>query len=535
MASAKGPTSDLMQTLEDGEEIEPAKDIDEDQVGVKVDPVDEGEACVAPDQFDDKYQSSRLEIWSYYFYYVGENGLGPFNFGPTAFQNLLSIAAGDADRVLFFGALRSTNSAVLLANGVSCAINVVLFLLIGSLADFGTWRPLILIFWTVVGFALSMAWLGVQDASHLGAATALYIIGLIAYQMCLSFWTAAFPSLARNTVEMREGARALTQGEMTRKEYDCLDMMQRNRISNVAFAVQSAGELVVLAIIVGIMFAVDVDASQANNNRGLSILIAFTGAVWLLCAIPWFVVEKYRPGQPLPPNTNIFSAGLKQITTALREIWKLKQSLLYLVGYFVLSDALATTVTVIGTLQNTVSEFNTLTLTYLLIVGIAAQFIGISSFWLVQRRFQLSTKVMLNVVMVAIVLLDGWGMIGIWTQRFGFKRVYEFYLYQALYGLFVCPWYSYSLVMVSEITPRGREFLFFSLFGIVGKTSAFIGPICSSAIIDASSSGNKNLPFYFLFGLSSLSLIVLSLSLDLERSRREQADFLKAQNDKLSL
>jgi len=30
--------------------------------------------------------------------------------------------------------------------------------------------------------------------------------------------------------------------------------------------------------------------------------------------------------------------------------------------------------------------------------------------------------------------------------------------------------------MISEVTPRGKEFLFFSLFSIIGKTSSFIGP-----------------------------------------------------------
>lgn len=42
-------------------------------------------------------------------------------------------------------------------------------------------------------------------------------------------------------------------------------------------------------------------------------------------------------------------------------------------GYFLLGDSLNTTVTVISTLQNSVSSYNTLNLTYLLIVGIAAQ------------------------------------------------------------------------------------------------------------------------------------------------------------------
>ena len=80
--------------------------------------------------------------------------------------------------------------------------------------------------------------------------------------------------------------------------------------------------------------------------------------------------------------------------------------------------------------------------------------------------------------------------------------------------------------MISEVTPRGKEFLFFALFSIMGKTSAFIGPIVSSAIIDASSSGNNSLPFYFLFGLSCLSFGLLAVFVDLKKSRKEQDEFL---------
>jgi MFS-type transporter involved in bile tolerance (Atg22 family) len=165
-------------------------------------------------------------------------------------------------------------------------------------------------------------------------------------------------------------------------------------------------------------------------------------------------------------------------------------------------------------------------LTYLYIVGIAAQLAGIWGFWTIQKHFRLSTKVMFDAIMVGIILLDGWGMIGIWTQKFGFHHAWEFWLYQVWYGLFVCPWYSYSQIMISEVTPRGKEFLFFALFSIMGKTSAFIGPIVSSAIIDASSSGNNSLPFYFLFGLSLLSFCLLAFFVDLKKSRIEQEVFL---------
>ena len=58
---------------------------------------------IAPDQFDPKYETDKIEIWSYYSYYVGNNGLTLFNFAPTAFQNLLYQAAGDTEILRFAG------------------------------------------------------------------------------------------------------------------------------------------------------------------------------------------------------------------------------------------------------------------------------------------------------------------------------------------------------------------------------------------------------------------------------------------------
>ena len=81
--------------------------------------------------------------------------------------------------------------------------------------------------------------------------------------------------------------------------------------------------------------------------------------------------------------------------------------------------------------------------------------------------------------------------------------------------------------MISEVTPRGYEFFFFSLFSIIGKTSSFIGPLVSSAIIQATPDGNNSAPFYFLFALSIVSTIGLWVFVDLGKSRREQEAFLE--------
>lgn len=76
-----------------------------------------------------------------------------------------------------------------------------------------------------------------------------------------------------------------------------------------------------------------------------------------------------------------------------------------------------------------------------------------------------------------ILILTVWGLIGIHTDKFGFKHVWEIWydfaflsplsshtgtrqltslcarLYQAYYGLMVCPWYAYSQTMISEVSP----------------------------------------------------------------------------------
>ncbi|KAF5359548.1 hypothetical protein D9756_003285 [Leucocoprinus leucothites] len=479
--------------------------------------------------------TSRLELWCYYLYYVGNNGLSGFNFGPSQFQNLLFLAGYDPANEPFttpcgtggcvlpyLGQIRDVNSIVLLTNGISFAIQAVVLLIIGAWADYGQWRPNITIFFTVVAVAVSFAWLGVEDATKWQAG------------FNLTFWTAAFPGLARDLPEVQESYDLVISGE---KLWSLLFITQRIDTDNFTGKKTMLGEIVILAIMVGILKAVKSEESTENNTRAFSVLLAFSGGVWLLCALPWFFFEQRRPGLDLPPGTNLLTVGIKQVYVATRECWKLKQTFLYLLFYFLMGDVLNTTVTVVSTLQNrhgfldwTIVSYSTLDLTLLLIVGIAAQALGIYVHWFVQKRFKIPTKTMLLFNVFWIIILTIWGLIGVHTDRFGFKHVWEVWAYQAYYGFVVCPWYAYSQTMISEVSPLPQMFLFFALFSVVGKTSAFIGPLVSSAIITASNN-NNNMPFAFLFGLGVLSTIFLWM-IDIDRSRKECAEFIAAEGSR---
>ena len=213
------------------------------------------------------------------------------------------------------------------------------------------------------------------------------------------------------------------------------------------------------------------------------------------------------------------------------------------IAFFCLGDALNTTIIVIQTLQAQVEAYNTIELSKLLMVCLACQTVGIYTFWKIQQRWKINTKFMLSAVAIGMLMLNVWGMIGIWTQKIGYHHSWEFWLYEAFLGLFVSPWYSYSQTMVSslhatsgllltavkisEVTPRGKEFLFFSLFNVMGKASSFIGPIVSSALVYASPTTNTTTPFYFLAALCATSFVVIAFFIDLEKSRKEQEKFLE--------
>ncbi|KAG2154021.1 MFS general substrate transporter [Suillus clintonianus] len=522
--------------------------------------------------------TSRVELWSFYFYYVGNNGLSGFNFGPSQFQNLLFLAGYDPSQPPFsapcssntgcvlpyLGKIRDINSIVLLTNGISFAIQAVLLLLIGAWADYGTWRPNITIIFTFAAVTVSFAWLGVEDPSKWQAGIVLYILGLITYQGALTFWTAAFPGLARHLPEVEMSAQLVADGEKSWDEHAALVSLSRNRVSNISLTISSLGEILILIVMVGILEGLKAGDSTANNTKAFSVLIAFSGAAWLLCALPWFFLEKRRPGLALPPNSLLLTIGFRQTYIALRECMRLKQTFLYLIFYFLMGDVLNTTVTVIATLQNSIMAYSTLQLTLLLIVGIVTQAIGIYSFWLVQKKFRISTKAvrLMFQIFVTILLfrtlldvkfqcyldfgisffialgalrimglqvLTFWGLVGVHTDKFGFKHVWEIWLYQVFYGLMVCPWYAYSQTMISEVSPIPQMFLFFALFSMVGKTSSFIGPLVSSAIITASGN-NNNMPFAFLFGLGTVSTIFLYL-VDVKKSQMECEEFVKAEAD----
>ncbi|KIK11540.1 hypothetical protein PISMIDRAFT_19434 [Pisolithus microcarpus 441] len=60
---------------------------------------------------------------------------------------------------------------------------------------------------------------------------------------------------------------------------------------------------------VGILEAMKAGDSSENNAKAFGVLIAFSGGVWLLCALPWFCSKSVALGWRSGLKTSLLTVG----------------------------------------------------------------------------------------------------------------------------------------------------------------------------------------------------------------------------------
>ncbi|RDB19866.1 Autophagy-related protein 22-1 [Hypsizygus marmoreus] len=482
---------------------------------------------------------TRKELWSYYLYYNGDNALGPNGFSMTLFQSLATAAGFDpvngpgssctaegasGQCVLpWAGGTKAVSSIVLIANGVSFAVMTTIFTTIGSAADYGTFGRWLLFVITCICWGAQFASMSLTVPSRWPVAMTLYMIGFISYGATLVFYAAVFPRLARNTPHARAIREKYEAGETDREDYEREESLEKNRISNISTTHSNIGYIVTLCLNLSILIPLK-DHPKVNNYT-----LVLTNSYWVLVGIWWFIFQQPRPGPPVPRGESYFTIGWKQIWKAVKQYKKLPYTFIYLFSFFLLADGLNTTGTLVAICQNDKFSFSFLQNTYLGLAQAITSTMSTLGFWYIQKYYKISTKKMFIVTNVVTMMIPLWGMIGIWTQKFGFHNVWEFWAYNVVFGLFQAPYYAFSQTMMAELTPPGFDNMFFGLFGLSNRASSMIGPNVIQAIIDKS--GNNWMGFPFLFSLCVCASLVIWFGIDVTKGRRDAvawADAIRA-------
>ncbi|KAH8555581.1 autophagy-related protein 22-like protein [Umbelopsis sp. PMI_123] len=467
--------------------------------------------------WDKVAQTTVWERWAYYLYY---NGVNNYSYVPAVIQNLATMdgwdptngAACDVQNggpcVIQFGAgTLNVTSMVLFSQGISFFVQSILLPTIGALADYGSHGPKILLWITLISCAAQIGFLGFNSEGWTWwIALIVGIVVYVTYGASLVFYAAIFPRLSLNDPKVRTARR---EG-MPPVEYSALESITRNHYSTISTTWSNIGFLLISVILIGVfqglanLWGTDVNSLP---NYSLSIASAVCGGFWLVCAIPWFFIEKKRPGVPLPSDQNYLTQGWVSTIKAFKECKRLPQTFWYLLGYFVLADAVNTTGQVVSAIQNQLVTFSGSLLTFFGLVQAIASIVGCLVFLYVQKYFNLKTKTMLQVSNVFTLLIPVWGCIGLGSQSIGFHDVREMWVYQVWFGIFTAPFYAYTQTVMSELIPQGKENMFFALFGIANKVSSFIGPTIIAAIINATNNQWSGFPICVFLQLVPICII----------------------------
>lgn len=470
----------------------------------------------------DRQPTSKWEYWFFCLFYFSNNG-APIGGNGGALRQALTSLAFPSGNVRWGGEVLPMNSFLLDITGILFAAQLVTLMTIGPYADYGNWRPWIMIFWQIILYICQFAMCGISEPSQWQTAQALYVVGNLATNVVTAFYAATFPGLVRDLPILMKSEQEVREGTKTAEEHSKLDSYERSKLYNLVNIIGSALVVVTYAIAVGISAGVGY-ADNTELIRSYRVLMGYFGAITLVCTLPFFIVQKHRPGQQLPEGTKWWLVGPQQVWSAWKSARQLKQCMLYLVAYFMLQETFGTYFNVTGILQNEVINYDPLKLNAMSLVADLSGGSGTVFVLVLQHYFRFSVKagVFYGALMTLVPSL--WGAIGTFTNTVGFHHVWEFWLAQA-WNFQTAAWGSYQVTMISEVVPAPKAFMFFALFNTVGKTSGFIGPFISSAIIQRAG-GNTSASYWFLFAMGCVGCFALWL-VDTDKAKADNAAYLE--------
>ncbi|KAI8080174.1 autophagy-related protein 22-like protein [Gilbertella persicaria] len=425
------------------------------------------------------------------------------------------------------------SSMLLYVQSIAFSIQFFLFTTFSSLADYGHWNRFILLCSTVIGclFQALPITLVNDDGTHWNIMMAIMCIALISYGTTLAFYAAAFPNLSDNLPIVRY---AKVNPNLSNKEKELVIERWRNHISAISTTFSNIGFLVTSGALSGVSFlswegkydfppGVEHVLGNAPVYNFISTVVC--AGFWAINAIPYFVwTPRGRRGPPLPEGAHYLTFGWQSIIQALREARKLRYLFMYILAYFMFSDAVSTIGQMSTIIQGELTGFSPQQNVIFGLVTAITSILGCLFFLWMSQVFKIRTKTSLLSIVVLTGLVPVWGCFGIYFDQFGIKTHRELWVLNVWQGLFTAPIWAWQQTMLAELVPKGKENLFFGLASVVNKASSWIGPVVIGAITQSTSNIWKGWPF--VLGLFVLATFILCF-IDVDKAKLELTEYEK--------
>ncbi len=328
------------------------------------------------------------------------------------------------------------------ATVVALAIAAVLAPLLGAVADRAGLKKRSLAAFLALGVAAT-AGLAAVGPGDWRLATALFVVANVGAAGSFVFYDALLPHVAR-------------EGEL-------------DRLSTTGFALGYLGGGVILGVCLALVQRPEwfgLGAADATWPARVGFLLV--AAWWLVFALPLFlrVREPETVGDRRMPFGKALRASARDLSTTLRDLWRLRAAFWMLVAFLVYNDGIATFIRMAAVYGTELGLAQGDLIGAILLV----QFVGIpASFGFGALALRFGTK---RMILVGIATYAVAGVLGYRMASAG-----EFYALACLIGLVQGGTQALSRSLYASLVPAKRSGEFFGLFAVLDRFAGILGPL----------------------------------------------------------
>ncbi|KAE8156446.1 autophagy-related protein 22-1 [Aspergillus tamarii] len=457
--------------------------------------------------------------------------------------------------VYIFGVEVNTASFAMYTFSVSVLVQALLIISMSGAADHGTYRKVFLLTFALIGSISTMSFLLVVPKLYLlGALFAIiantcFGASFVLLNSFLPLLVRYHPSLIRRSDGIsRQGAMGddawgtsdnmndattplLNNGTTTENVARASlagtsrELELSTRISSYGIGIGYIGA--VLLQILCILLVI----STHQTTFSLRLVLFVIGLWWIIFTIPAALWLRPRPGPPLSCSQDgkqnswpgYIIHAWKSLGRTVVRTRRLKDILLFLASWFLLSDGIATVSGTAVLFAKTQLDMQPAALGMINVVAMLAGVFGAFCWSYISRLLNLRASQTIIACIILFELVPLYGLLGFIPAirdlgYLGLQQPWEMFPLSIVYGLVMGGLSSYCRSFFGELIPPGYEAAFYALYAITDKGSSIFGPAVVGIVTDRY--GEIRPAFVFLAILILLPL-PLMLLVDVDRGKQD--------------
>lgn len=365
----------------------------------------------------------RREHWAWYLY----------DFGNSAYAAVVLLAVYSA---YFQGAVVGGSEGTRLwgiATGIAMLVTAVIAPVLGTIADHSGKKKTVLFYMSTVSIIFTAMLFTVREGDVF-TGMLFFILAEIGYRGGQVFYNALLPEIA--------------------------DQKEIGRVSGMGWAVGSVGGIVCLLIVLALIMLIGGDFVTR-----LSFII--TAVFFALSTVPmWFWLKEKAEPKPLVAGDNYLKVAYRRLRTTIRSVNQYGEFLKFMLAFLVYNDGIIAALDFAAIIGAVLYGMDQQSLIIMMILVQVASVAGAYLYGVIGERigFKRGLVQSLILMIIAVVMIYFNNSIG------------GFFAITSLAGFALTGVQSLSRTMIGVFAPPGRSAEFFGFFGMVGRTSSFIGP-----------------------------------------------------------